>query len=242
MFNNNSKKIIFEAATDASKYILKKPKPSTNHVPVWYKKQKLYSNNTNDDLKAHYDSAVGTYKMCTPFIDALTAGYMLVTTSDLVVRNIGKEKYDPYIQWPMNWTPLDVQSEATIGNFPVPYNHSNVSFRWHCDWKIITPNGYSLWVTHPSNRFDLPFTTLNAFVDTDKHPSKILFPFFIKNGFEGIIPEGTPVAQIVPIKREKWISKQKDYKDGTRFVQENIMSIFMSRTYKKLFWSKKEYR
>jgi antitoxin (DNA-binding transcriptional repressor) of toxin-antitoxin stability system len=29
-------------------------------------------------------------------------------------------------------------------------------------------------------------------------------PFYIKNGFEGVIKSGTPVAQIIPFKQENW--------------------------------------
>jgi hypothetical protein len=33
-------------------------------------------------------------------------------------------------------------------------------------------------------------------------------PFFIKEGFTGIIPKGTPIAQIIPYERQEWISKE----------------------------------
>ena len=35
----------------------------------------------------------------------------------------------------------------------------------------------------------------------------INFPFFIKEGFTGLIPYGTPIVQIIPFKRDDWKSK-----------------------------------
>jgi hypothetical protein len=44
----------------------------------------------------------------------------------------------------------------------------------------------------------------SGIMDTDmwKHAGRI--PFFIRKDFEGIIPKGTPFAQIIPISRDDW--------------------------------------
>jgi hypothetical protein len=239
---NNKKKIIFEEATPAAKHILSMPKPATHSVPDWYKNQKIFTNNQNNLLKTRIEKAGATYKLCVPLVDSMTSGYYFVTPCDIVVTNKLGDKYNPEIEWGVNWSPLDVQDPLVLGNFPFPVGHSKVSFRWITDWKIITPKGYSLWITHPSQRFDLPFTTMTAFVDTDKFPNKLLLPFFIKEGFEGIIPEGTPIAQIIPVKRDLWISEKGLYKEGTDFIFENIIKTKIIRGYKNKFWTKKEYR
>jgi hypothetical protein len=110
------------------------------------------------------------------------------------------------------------------------------------DWQVITPSGYSLWITHPSQRYDLPFTTVTGFVDTDKFPNRLFLPFFLKDNFEGLIPEGTPIAQIIPIKREVWESEKSDYDPNSDYIHRNMMTLNLFRTYKNKFWSKKEYR
>jgi hypothetical protein len=47
---------------------------------------------------------------------------------------------------------------------------------------------------------------LSGIVDsTILHEGSI--PFFIKKGFEGIIPAGTPILQIIPFKKDNWTSK-----------------------------------
>jgi hypothetical protein len=243
MFNKkNKQKIIFQEATDAAKYILEIPKPATNYVPEWYRSQKLFSNGQNNILKSKDEPASGTYKLCVPLIDSLTSGYCFVTPCDIVVTNKSKNGYAPQLEWGIDSAPLDMQDAKVLGNFPIPTGHNETSFRWNTDWKIITPKGYSVWITHPTQRYDLPFTTLGAFIDTDKHPNRIITPFFVKDGFEGIIPEGTPIAQIIPIKRDSWVSEKKPYENGTEYIFKNIMRTKVMRVYKTKFWSKKEYR
>jgi hypothetical protein len=239
-----NKKIIFQQAKDHVDGLLKKPKPSTNYVSNWYKNQKLFTNNENDFLKAKQKDDFGTsYKLCVPITDSLTAGYILELPADIFVKNIGTGKnYTPYIEWRTTFPVLDVQDNKSLGNYPIPNNFNNTFYRWIVDWKIVTPSGYSLWITHPSHRHDLPFFTVTGFVDTDQHPNPIVFPFFIKNGFEGIIEEGTPIAQIIPIKRENWISIEKKYEKSLMINLFNNVNLKMIRNYKNKFWTRKNYR
>ena len=95
---------------------------------------------------------------------------------------------------------------------------------------------------HPSQRHDLPFFTLTAIVDTDKFPNKLHLPFFIKEGFEGIIEAGTPIAQIIPIKRDVWKSEKKSFQEKTHILYNNAMQINFIRAYKNKIWSRKVYR
>jgi hypothetical protein len=115
-------------------------------------------------------------------------------------------------------------------------------FRWILDWKIKTPKGYSSMIMHPLHRFDLPFTTLPGIIDTDNHPSALLLPFFIQDGFEGIIKEGTPIAQLFPFRRESWESEKKEINPNISFINRNSNNLKVFRSYKTKFWSKKEYR
>jgi hypothetical protein len=243
MFNkNNNKQIFFKETTLTAKHLLQMPKPATNHVPKWYKDDKLFVSGHNDFIRSYHDQSRGTYKLCVPVVDSLTAGYIFATPCDILVTNASKDRYTPLLQWKVEWAPAEVQPQEILANFPIPFGHSPTSFRWATDWQIITPEGYSLWITHPSHRYDLPFTTITAFVDTDKHPNNLFLPFFIRDGFEGIIPEGTPIAQVIPIKRDIWKSEKMDYDPETEFISKNIMKTNMIRTYKNKFWSKKEYR
>ena len=68
----------------------------------------------------------------------------------------------------------------------------------------------------------------------------INLPFFLKEGFEGIIPKGTPIAQIMPFKREPWNSEKEDLNPLTKYQINNLKSV-VQRSYKNRFWSKKTY-
>ena len=66
-----------------------------------------------------------------------------------------------------------------------------------------------MFFTHPVNRFDLPFTTLSGLVDCDRYQDNwVHFPaHWHDKNFTGVLPRGTPVAQCVPVKREKWVAE-----------------------------------
>jgi hypothetical protein len=65
-------------------------------------------------------------------------------------------------------------------------------------------------------------------------------PFFIKKGFTGTIPAGTPMFQILPIKREDWKSETQEYNDF--FWEEKIKEKQnFSGFYKKQIWQRKSF-
>jgi len=237
---NNKKIITFQASSKDAETLIDHPLPATYHIPQWYRSQKLYSNGENNILKAHKEGFSHlTYKACTPLVDTMTSGYILTTPADIIVTE-GENKIKN-ISWNVSWNCLDTQDVNVLGNYPVPHGYSPYVFRWHLDWIIKTPPGYSLWVTHPSHRYDLPFLTINGFVDTDKHPNKLVLPFFLKDGFEGIIERGTPIAQILPVKRDFWTTNLKEYNPMTETLERNAMNRKILRGYKNFFWSKKKY-
>ena len=237
------KKIIFKQAYKYVDGLLKIPNPSTFYPPKWYKIQKLYSNGANNLFEAEKKGNwQGTYKMCVPIVDSLTAGYIIELPADVLVINTNKDGgYTPLLKWKVEFNVLDSQTPESLGNYPVPIGYNHTFFRWVVSWQITTPPGYSLWITHPSHRHELPFFTLTGFVDTDRHPNPLVFPFFIKEGFEGIIQEGTPVAQIIPIKREKWKSFDEKYSEQKSINFLNNVRLNFVRTYKNKYWTKKRY-
>ena len=243
-----NKKIIFTQAKKHVEGLLKKPSPATLYPPKWFKDQKLFVNKTNNLFETMKNGILGTgndkatYKLCVPVTDSITAGYMIQLPADILVINQGNEKnYSPFIKWNVEFPILDATSVDTLGDYPVPDGYCGSFYRWMVDWVIETPRGYSLWITHPSHRHDLPFFTLTGFVDSDKHPNSMLLPFFLKNNFEGIIKEGTPIAQLIPIKREKWKSVEKKYSEQRSLNFINNVKINYIRTYKNKYWTKKYY-
>jgi hypothetical protein len=66
-------------------------------------------------------------------------------------------------------------------------------------------------------------------------------PVFFSSSFEGVIPEGTPIMQIIPFKTENWVS-EKDLniiEEGER--NHKISSRKAFGWYKQNIWKKKTY-
>ena len=67
-------------------------------------------------------------------------------------------------------------------------------------------------------------------------------PFFLKAGFTGIIPKGTPIAQLIPFKREDWkLEETTGLKKEGEIEGYNSLSV-ISGWYKKNRWRKKTYQ
>jgi hypothetical protein len=211
------------------------PKPAIEFIPDWYKESKSYINNEKKPSPEGISPA--TIKKCMPVFDALTAGYIITTPADVYVSlEDGKQNF----QWSnfalIEWHP-NVQAELhpVSNGFPYP--------KWNNPWGITTPKGYSTLFVQPMHRESV-FTILPGIVDTDTYTIPVNFPMVINDPtFEGLIPKGTPMAQVIPFKRETWnitIGGKKEIalitKNSTR-----LTSKFFDK-YKTMFRSKKEYR
>jgi hypothetical protein len=110
-------------------------------------------------------------------------------------------------------------------------------------WLIKTPKGYSSLFVQPFHRESI-FTIMPAIVDTDTYFGIINFPFVLNDlSFTGIVPKGTPIVQVIPLKRENWESKagtEKDKKQALR-QQTELQSTFYNY-YRRIWHQKKQYR
>lgn len=165
---------------------------------------------------------------------------MLPTWSDLRVTQLTDGKVS--VEWDEDASSPQVQERPSASGrtIPRPAGYSDNHLVWPAKWGIKLPKGYSAVVTHPFNRYDLPFVTLSGLIDSDEFFPHGNMPFFIKDGFEGVIPKGTPFAQVLPVKREQWIgvydpALMVDVHDQTHLVKEN------EAWYKKFAWKRKDY-
>lgn len=174
------------------------PDVAKKFVPSWYKKSEMiYELDSGQEMPG--------LKTCIPFLDALISGYMLLTPCNIYVKKLDDGSID--IDWddvPGLSNPIDERKGLTGHLIPRPAGHNNAHLVWTPKWGWKSPRGYSILVTHPLNRFDLPFTTMSGLVDSDKFYGSGNIPFFIRNDFEGTIEKGTPFAQLIPIKRKRW--------------------------------------
>jgi hypothetical protein len=207
--------------------------PTRKNIPQWYKDADLWVDNQigidNHGLKA-----------CSPFLDALTIGYTFVTTDDILVTMdpLGA----PIIRWRNGGTMLindrDPDSAKTL---PIPPGCNPLHFTWKPQGVIEIPKGYSAIFTQPFNRTDLPFVTLTGVVDSITLASGAV-PFFLKEGFTGIIPQGTPFIQIIPFKREDWKAENvKGLIEKAELLTKKSRSL-LKGWYKQNVWEKKNYQ
>ena len=224
------KKITFIATDRAYENIWPHPQAANHFIPQNYK-----------NLKRHEDNNLHkpTVKTCMPFLDALTAGYIIPfdqdyivnsTETDLSISSANKEPepagFHSKTQLPLG----DDKGKENLGKF-------------HNKWLIRTPPGYSCLFIQPLNRIEERFEVISGVVDTDTYINVINFPFHWKKwNQQTLLKKGEPMIQVIPFKRESW-------KKWSGFVMEIahgqtlrlLESKFVDR-YKKMFWNKKSFK
>jgi hypothetical protein len=67
---------------------------------------------------------------------------------------------------------------------------------------------------------------------------------FIKKDFVGVIKQGTPLVQVIPIKREDWSMELVDTEISNAALKAQRLSIrsMFKHSYKEKFRSRKEYK
>lgn len=231
-------KIIFRAWAENKNKLLIPPSPAIAALPEWYKKKRPLTD------KKHIAFPDGTknvtIKWCNPFGDALGSGYFIFLENDVQVII---ENNKQIITWTKGGKGfIGEHSMDQVADELIPDNYNKQPYKFINYWGIETPLGYSTLFTHPLNRPELPFITLSGVVDTDGYRQPVNFPFILRADFEGIIESGTPIAQVIPFKREKWSTEIIDFdaKKSAEIEVEFKRKIF--RPYKMLYWKRKEYK
>jgi hypothetical protein len=230
-------KITFLADSKHMLNLLERPIPAIKKLPNWIQNTPSYINNTKG--VDHFNDPDSTVKKCMPVMDSMTAGYYILTHSDIWVENKGPENF--MIRWAWDTIKvIEVHKKEQLQLYPTPEGYCKTPFKFLNPWIIKTKKQWSSFLTHPLHYDDLPFRCVPAIVDTDKHPIPINFIFFIKNGFSGLIPKGTPIMQVIPFKRENCKSEFSYDKGKLKLEWEKAYSVFFDR-YKRFFRSPKKY-
>jgi hypothetical protein len=215
--------------------------PATEFIPDWYKESPLTIPGSTTSLNIpNPETTTSTYKKCTPFFDAMSMGYVVFLTADIEV--VRKDDGMPFIMWRTDRDIVTEHHPAQWSGLPVPDGYSPYVYKWYNDFCIYTPKDYSLLFTQPINRFDLPFQSITGVVDSDSYKLSVQFPFFIKDSFSGIIEKGTPITQIIPIKRDSWKRTVENYNAEKTYINSEEYYSTIKRSYKKNHWTKKDYR
>jgi hypothetical protein len=220
-------------------FSLPAPTSAAKSIPEFYSKAGRWIGNGNKPKIQNY-SVNHDVKMCMSFLDSFTTGYFLETWTDIQVNSIDSTTSN--LNWIVKPDPLVLRDMHVGQTLPVPAGHTHQPFAWIGQWGIEVPKGYSILITHPFNRFDLPFTTMSGIIDADNYQASGNLPFFIKSGWEGIIPAGTPFAQVMPFKRDNWKSEIGSKEDTRRLEQQAYDSRrILEGLYKKKHWVRKSF-
>jgi len=221
-------KITFTPSSKETAIVIEPPISAKKVLPEWYKKMPSFDSKNPQNVGL---------KMCMPFFDATTGGYIQRTWTDIHIRLEGDLVSYTFAQGPTIMTAREKPSIV------VTKNYYPIEFVWQRQWSARLPKGYSLLITHPHNRLDLPFHTLSGLVDADSfyHTSVGNIPFFIQQGFEGIIPAGTAMYQMIPVKRDDWQTEVVEFDEDETFRLNHIMRRKFYGAYRSMFWHKKTY-
>jgi hypothetical protein len=230
------------------------PIPTKLNIPEWYK-------------KLEHTVLNKTVKGCIPFLDSLTAGYLLKIPQDFHVRHNVDNKNEKGENFKDSFQTFGLHDQSQLlrakfinlnsgfDTHPIkqvegaPFIDKNKNLPFYKilnPWKIKTPKGYSCLFVPPLNNSDDRFSIIPAIVDTDTFPNEINFPIVINGDkypvLETTIEKGTPYVQIIPFKRDSWIikfkiRKQKEVQNSSIFYGLRLLNI-----YKGKYWNKKSWK
>jgi len=213
------------------------PKPASESIPEWYKQISSYISGEKKPVGDGNTSA--TIKRCMPVFDAITNGYILYTPVDVWVS---QKDGLPWYEWP-SFGPIQFHPVEQAPTHPNRNGHEVSYPKWINPWAIKTEPGYSVLFIQPMHR-ETVFTILPGIVDTDTYDAPVNFPFVLNDvKMEGLIPAGTPMAQVIPFKRESW---KMEIGDSETLNNQNKTTIKLRTkffdSYKTLFRQPKEYK
>ena len=239
-------KIKFNPTSYLAEMTVPCPKPAKNFIPDWYKEMESFHGGKPDVTSFYDGKANTTMKMCMPFQDSFSMGYIQEAWQESHISLTKGEDNNFNIEWFNATEPqmMDMRNQSPKNRFPIQDNFYPLEFTWNPVWSPELPEGYSAIITHPFNRTDLPFYTLTGVIDSDAFThqgSKNNLPFLLKKDFSGIIKKGTPLYQIIPILREDWKSIQSAYNEEKQVKILHEMRQYFWSGYKKLYWSKKNF-
>lgn len=210
------------------------PKPANNFIPKWYKDIAPYTGKKNIESN---QMSTATIKKCMPVFDSIMAGYIITTYCDIEAIWNGTNYEYKYFDI---FDPIRSHDSVQATGYPMSEANSKYVAKFMNPWAIKTPKGYSCLFLKPMHT-NLFINILPGIVDTDKYNEPVLFPFLVDYTEDKIlIPAGTPVAQVIPFKRDRWIHEvinNLSFIINTHFL---LKSVFFNG-YKKFFWNKKEY-
>jgi hypothetical protein len=210
-----------------------KPTSSANFVPEWFR-------------TLESDPVMKTAKSCRGVYDAMTAGYMVVWNTDVVISKDENGKMFMLRTRDGSNANFHPHPGMQLGTYPsalLSMQREGVQ-KIDTQYRIKTSKGTSILMQQPSYRPDLKTEVMPGIIDTDKFYSPLNVLFMIKefNSNRSIkINAGTPLAQIIPFQRTEWNIEYNNIDRPLLETQErNIDSL--DKYYQKFQWTKKIFK
>jgi hypothetical protein len=229
-------KIKFIASSEHVLNVREKPVPASELLPQWWKDMPAFSTG-KFDLEPY---STVTAKKCFPLLDGLTSGYILKLWSDIFVTKDAQGIQS--VKWAVSQPVIDSWSFQQSLLYEIPDGFSKGVYKYYHGWIIETPKNYSCLVIHPIGYQNLPIRAITGVVDTDRLKTHMTAPFVIREDFEGIIPKGTPMAQIIPFKRDSWEMDIDLISDEEAIYRYDRLYSTIKSSYGRTLRIKKEYK
>ncbi len=232
------KKIKFTLIHPGLEYCAEFPSPAIKNLPEWYKDTPGYVDNKKQIFHGAFNE---TIKKCIPFLDSMSTGYIIKLWTDVYIERVDNSLFGVHTsRGNSGIKAVEGHDINQVSLYPFPEGYRREALKWINPWHIETPKGYSCYITTPINH-NLPFRLFDAIVDTDTFPLSINFPFFIKENFDGIIPAGTPIAQVIPFKRDQFKSEVGVFNEEEYNRLTNFHDSTFTNKYKTKWWDRKKY-
>lgn len=223
------------------------PTPAKKVIPEWYKKLETTTQPSFDEI-SNNDGRIleQSTRACMPFFDTLTSGYIQKLWSDIIIKLIDNHDGTIDLKYKFSQTPEPISIRSFPPDIKLSDDFVYAEFVWKQPWTWKLPRGYSALVTHPHNRFDLPFFTTHGIIDRAMVMKDLpSIPFYLKKscfvGNEVKISSGTPIFQIMPYKRDDWESSVKPFSHELYLESTKIYRYFTGG-YRKLFHKRKKFK
>jgi hypothetical protein len=208
------------------------PYPAKGGVPEWLKRMPMGV--------AHPQQGgpeIPTVKQCPPFIEAMACGYVIPLPVDVTLTRDAQGGLNFAAT---GWKAIDTQHPLQIAGSPF---EGELIVKFMNPWTIRTSPGYSTLFLPPLNQFALPVQVLSGLVETDTYYRPVHFPSIclMARGTTVTLPRGTPIAQVIPLRREEWRSSVGASDREARVRIEEEMKADRHNFYKERHWKKKGY-
>lgn len=246
------------------------PRPMSKMLAEWWKQMPSHGGfdgvpEGSDQINILSGNETPTIKRCIPVLDSLTLGYGLVTTAEMYVKPYTGEMNTNMADCPQEEVVVEAVHPKRLERIPClelsHHEYGQAMLHPLCQksgqrlrkvftpWRIMTPPGYSVILTEPLNNPNPYWEIIPGVLDSDQFAPQINFMITFRDpGFEGIIPVGTPLAQVIPFKRESWKAHITDSGEDVVDLTNKAEKLFVKLNtvfrapYKKFFWSKKEFK